>query len=207
MRIIRHASILGLVIAALILADPYPAGASARSQLRAKALSVSNLPAGWSVEISTSSGGVTGSACLEHFKQARPHDTRIKVSFVDGTVFPALSEELESGPNVSSAYGKFVASLDSCQKFTFSEGGNTYHGTVGAMSFPTVGTRSRAYSIDVTIEGVAIGIDIVGFRVGRLEGDVIYGTVGTPDLGPFQSFVNEAIAKVEGKPTSTLTAT
>ena len=68
------------------------------------------------------------------------------------------------------------------------------------MSFPDVGTRSRAYAVSISIGGIAIGADVITFEVGQYAGELLFEDIGQPKIAQVESFVDEAIAKIEGKP-------
>ena len=70
--------------------------------------------------------------------------------------------------------------LAKCGHFTVASGGQTINGTVGAMSFPQQGAQSNAYAVNITVQGVNAGADLVLFRVGSMLGEVIYEDLGTP---------------------------
>jgi hypothetical protein len=183
-----------------------PAGASPnRSQLEAKALSLSNFPTGWAIDNSAFSNPATGGGCLAAIKKKVPsHDTKVRVAFANGQL-PALQEYLVAGKGAQAAYAQINHALAKCGHFTVASGGQTINGTVGAMSFPQEGAQSNAYAVNITVQGVNAGADLVLFRVGSMLGEVIYEDLGTPDIGSVQAYVNEAVNKVEGKPTTTPT--
>jgi hypothetical protein len=189
---------------ALLMFSALPAGAVSSAQLKAKALSLSNFPTGWSVDNHQSSSAADKSACLKNLTVSGKHDAKVTVKFNQGTV-PALKEDLETGPSAASRYREATAQLSNCKQISFTSDGQSASGTVGAMSFPTIGSQSAAYSVSISIQGVTAGLDIVAFKVGKYIGDVIYEDLGTPDLNQFQAFVTEAVNKIEGKPTTTPT--
>jgi hypothetical protein len=171
-------------------------GATVR-QLQAKALTISNFPTGWAVDNSSDSS--TGSSgCLSGLKSRFKHEVKVTAQFVNGGNLPALQETLETGPGISGRYGKFVKTLNNCKTLAYSANGAQVKGTIGAMSFPTVGNRSAAYAITLKVEGETAGVDLVIFQVGSLIGDVVYEDF-VPDTDQVQAFVNEAINKIEGK--------
>jgi hypothetical protein len=89
---------LAAVLALLVVAESVPpVGAVTKVQLRAKALSLSNFPTGWSVDNSSSGGAASRPACLQGFKASFKHEVKVTVTYTDGNV-PALQETLESGP-------------------------------------------------------------------------------------------------------------
>jgi hypothetical protein len=189
---------MGFVLTSVLVASTVtPAGAVTKSQLKAKALALSNLPTGWSVDNATS-GGTTNSSCLKGLSHPLKHDVRVMVAYENGTA-EALSENLEAGSNYAASYKKFVTSLSRCKTISFSGDGQTLKGTAGAMSFPKVGNRSSAFSFSVSDKGVSVGVDLVGFQVGKIVGDVVYLDLGTPDIDQLQGFLNKAVNKIEGK--------
>jgi hypothetical protein len=76
----------------------------------------------------------------------------------------------------------------------------TVSGTIGALSFPTIGTKSSAYLIIFVFKGVTAGLDVIVFSTGPYVEALIYGTSGTPNLPQFAAFANLALAKLTGLP-------
>lgn len=183
---------------ALTIVFGLPTLAGAAPSAKARLLSVSDLPSGWSVDNTqqSSSGGLEGSSCLSGLKAAPKNGTKASAAFEDGQ-FPAMDEVLALGPNEVQRYRKLNKALAGCKSITISTGGlNTASGTVGAMSFPTIGNQTHAYSIQFTIKGVNVGVDIVLFRAGRFVGAIDYLDLGTPDVDQLKSFVTDAVKKV-----------
>ncbi len=180
-----------------------PAGASNKSQLEARALSLSNFPTGWSVDNAPRPAEDQG--CLSGLKKISKHETKVSVSFTDGGL-PEVDEVLTSGPGSSPRYNELLHALSVCKKpYTVTSGTTTASVSVGAMSYPTVGKRSAAFALTLTVQGVQAGADLVLFQVGSVSGAVDYEDLGQPDIGEAQAFVTEAVDKVEGKPTTTPT--
>jgi hypothetical protein len=177
-----------------------PASAASKSQLRPKALSLSNMPTGWSVN--NSNGSSTTNCGLK--PKLPKHDSQITVSYIDGQA-PSISQVLATGPTVSSVYNTVLKNLEACKTITVSSGSTKISGTGGAMSYPSVGAASAAYAFNLTDKGVAIGLDAVLFKVGKFISVVSLVDLGTPDTGVLEEFVTEAIAKIEGRPTTTPT--
>ena len=89
---------------ALLIFSALPAGAVSSAQLKAKALSLSNFPTGWSIDNHKSSSGADESLCLKHLTVSVKHDAKVTVEFNQSTV-PALKEDLETGPSVVRVIG------------------------------------------------------------------------------------------------------
>jgi hypothetical protein len=141
---------------------------------------------------------------LSGIKAHHKHAVQTEVSFIDGNV-PILEELLATGTPAKDAYGDLIRVLSACKKLSFTSGGQTVKGSVGAMSFPRVGQQSSAFAMSLSTQGTNIGFDLVLFKTGAYVGVVLYGDLGTPDPDQFQAFVTEAVNKVEGKPTVTPT--
>jgi hypothetical protein len=198
----------GSVFAALLVLTIWvaPAAASTKSQLRAKALSLSNFPTGWSVDKSASSGGASVGGCLAGVKTLRQRgDIKVSVAYHDGAA-PALHESLEEGPGAKRVYRTFNRIFSACKHLSVTAGGSTIQGTVGAMSFPAVGTGSSAYAANFETQGINLWVDSVIFQASpSIVGLVALEGLGQPDPSSLQAYVTEAVNKVEGKPTTTPT--
>lgn len=192
-----------VMVVGLLMTASVPAGALTQAQLKAKALSLSNMPIGWSVDNSSSGGTSNLGGCLQNL-QALGHPpkgiTRVQVNFDDQNL-PSLQETLEGGKGASNRYQRFVKILQGCKSISFTDSstGDQVTGSVGAMSFPTVGNSSSAFAINLSIKGISAGIDIVLFRVGDLDGDIVYGDL-SPDASVVQGFATEAVNKIDGQP-------
>ena len=176
-----------------------------KAQLRSKALSLSNMPTGWSVD--NSGGGTsnfTGCFAKLQATEATRGITRVEANYEQGN-FPVMEETLITRKNAAHRYQQFVSILNGCRQVSLSSGDTTLSGSIGAMSFPTVGNASSAYAMTLSSNGINVGFDIIVFRAGQVAGDIGYGDLGSPDSSTVQAFVSEAVNKVEGKTTVTPT--
>jgi hypothetical protein len=190
---------LALVGLAVVLATGVPASAVTTTELKSKALSLTNMPTGWSLHPPVGSAAAN-TRCLKLFKAPFPHEVQTTVLFEDGNL-PALEEALQSGSGLDVRYRKLKSALTACRGFSFTASGKTFHGTARSMSFPTFGDRSGAFALTFTDQGVRVGADVVLFKVGAIIGEVLYEALGTPDTNELQAFMTEAVNKIEGKPT------
>lgn len=65
------------------------------------------------------------------------------------------------------------------------------------MSFPTIGDQSSAYAMNLSSQGVSVGVDIVLFKAGKFDAELVYEDF-SPDASTVQSFATQAVAKVLG---------
>ena len=186
---------------ALALVATAPAGALNKAQLQSEALTISNFPTGWSV-VNGSDTGDQG--CLSGLRNPGKHVTKALARFEDGSA-PAFEEVLMAGSGAPHAYAALSKSLSRCKTYKATSGGQTATVQVGAMSFPQEGQSSSAYALSLSVQGTNLGADLVIFRAGQTFGVVEYDDIGTPDPQQAQSFITEAVNKVEGKPTVTPT--
>jgi hypothetical protein len=183
---------------------PLQASAVTIAQVKHKLLSVSDLPAGWSVQKGNSGGG-SGSNLGGCFKglSSTKHGVhgvvRAEVGFVDG-MLPAAAETLEQGSTAAARYASFVHTLSKCSTISFTANGIKVNGTVGALSVPNVGTASTAYAINFTVSGETFGIDLILFKTSSTFGALTYEALGSPDASTAESFATAAADKAEGKP-------
>jgi hypothetical protein len=54
--------------------------------------------------------------------------------------------------------------------------------------------------VSISIGGIAIRADVITFEVGEYAGELLFEDIGQPKIAQVESFVDEAIAKIEGKP-------
>jgi hypothetical protein len=177
-----------------------PAIAISKSQVTTKVLSLQNMPTRWSVDTSGGTPSHIGGCLkgLEAIEKRAKGIVRAAVAYQDGT-FPVLQEIVEAGPGSTARYRKFTGILNGCKTIRFTADGKKVAGTVSAMSLPHVGSSSSAYAISLTAQGQTIGIDLVFFKVGRYDGELLYGDI-SPDAIIAHAFAVEAIAKILGQP-------
>jgi hypothetical protein len=204
---IRLFAIVVFVSLAVLILSVGDAGAFSDGQLKTKALSLSNFPTGWSVRNSSRDGGSTWGGCFARAKKLSPRgDTKANVAFADRGTPTEVTETLAAGPDIKTAYEEINRIFSACKHLSITSRGLTIEGTVGALSFPKVGTSSNAYGMTFTAEGVTVGADIVVFEAPQgIFGFIGYESLGRPDPTTVLDFVTEAVDKVEGKPTSTPT--
>jgi hypothetical protein len=195
-----------LLVASTLLSAGTASAAGSKPNARSKLLSVSDLPAGWSVNHSSTSGSA-GSSCLAALKSPPKGGSRATASFADHGSFPVLSEVLATGSNESARWSTVNKHLAECKSITLGSGTGSYKASLAATSFPTMGKQSAAYALTVVIKGVNIGIDLVLFRTVSYVGVVEYGDLGTPSLSQAQMFVGRALGKIKGIPTKAAAST
>lgn len=185
-----------------LLLTASPAGAVSTAQLKSRALALSDLPAGWTVDHAPSGSVSNLGGCLRGLatlKRTPPKGiVRARVRYKEGA-FPALQETIEAGKGALARYRTYLGVVEGCRTISFSAQGITFTGSVGALSFPTVGDSSHAFSITISAQGQSLVLDLLLFRVGQYDGELLYGTL-TQDTATLQSFATEALNKIEGKP-------
>jgi hypothetical protein len=206
MRLLVGAVTLSAVLC--IATSPLQAGAAEASPVKQKLLSVSELPAGWSVQRGNSGGSSASDVggCFKGLSSTpgKTKDvTRAEIGFVDG-MFPAAAETLEQGKTAADRYTSFTHTLSKCSTVSFTANGIKLSGTVGALPVPLVGDASAAYSIHFTASGETFGIDLILFKTGSTFGVLSYESLGSPNAATAESFAAAAADKVEGKPVTTL---
>jgi hypothetical protein len=171
--------------------------------LNAELMSLTDMPAGWSVDKSSSSG-VSTTGCFANIKEHFNSKEKAEADYQDGSDgIPEFDEALSWLPGQSQqALAAITTALNGCGQVSFTSGGSKFTGTVGEMSFPTVGDQSDAWQVNLSgkVSGlnITVGIDIAVFRKGDTDGALIYDDLGTPDLATFEQLTNKAVAKVTG---------
>ena len=185
-----------LLTGGLFVVSPMRAGAMTKAQLQAKALSVSDLPAGWTEVpfiVDNPTSGATGLGYVARLFGPPPKPIkRVRVGFVNPRR-PLLYETLESGPASIARYRALNHLLRRVGSRNGSLCGTAIRWKLGPMSFPRVGTTSSAYTGTLTAYGRNIGTDIVVFRVGQVVGAIVYAVSVTPDIASVQAVAITAV--------------
>lgn len=187
-------ALMAVVVFAIAPASVGAASKITKAELKSKLITVAQLPSGWSVDNSSSSGS-TGGGCFANTNhiEARGGDIETSASFENGNL-PDFNEELAGGRSLSTNFTKIEDYLNGCKKASITDSGTRYSGTIGAMSFPTVGSRSAAYQVSFRIKGLTLGIDIVLFQAtSSIGGVLLYGDLGQPDTGQLENFAKLAL--------------
>jgi hypothetical protein len=181
------------------------AGAVSKSTVKARLLTVTDLPPGWTVANTgngSAGGGAPTNSCLSGVHRPPKGSKKATVTFErEGTV-PFLAELLATGRCMLDQYRKILTAVAKCKSLRITDSGKRISASMGQMSFPRLGTTSIAYSLAFMITGVHAGFDLVLFRAKSYVGFVEFGGIGTPKITTVEAFTKEAVAKVEGHPVS-----
>ena len=188
--------LVAATIGAGLLVTNTAGAAVSQAQLKARLISVSDLPTGWSVN---NGAHITNAGCLLPIFRD-PHLTLAKAHFFMGGNVPELDEELATSRSPAKTFAANVKRLNACHSISVSNQGQTVNETVGQLSFPTVGTQSSAYNVSFTVGGTSVAEDIVVLRSGSILGAIALGYQGTVDTSALSAFITVAITKIEGHP-------
>jgi hypothetical protein len=192
-----------LAIGAALTVVPTLPSAGANGPVKARLLTVTELPAGWSVlKASAQSAGLTNNKCLGGLIKTAKHLSTASAAFEDHSLAPILAELLATGHGAVAKYEVAKKDLAACRSLSMKAEGVKLSGRLTPLTFPTVGTASVAYSAALTYSQLPVGLDLVLFRSGTYLGFVAYATLGTPSVATVQAFANEAVSKAEGNPVS-----
>lgn len=190
-------------------APPVSTGASASTQpsvpipdVKAQLLQLSDLPIGWST--SASSNSTSSLKCLQNARSYTKQDkAKAEADFQGGSNgVPFFEEGIGFLPGVAkAAMTTFATAMAGCGQISLSDNGHTFKGTIGQMSFPTLGAQTLAYQMNLstTASGltITIGFDFAAVRFANDELALLaYGDVGTPDITQVQDLFQKAAAKV-----------
>jgi hypothetical protein len=155
------------------------------------------MPTGWSVDNSPQDTGAAP-GCLKGLDNRTSEDARVTARFNgNANGIPSIQENLAHFPSGgSTALARYNAVITACKTISFTSGGQTFTGTIGAMSFPQIGDESHAYQVSFTVKGITLALDVIVARRGDTAMSLIYEDVGSPDLTQVQQFATTAIGKV-----------
>ena len=166
--------------------------------LKAKLLTVADLPSGWAVDSSVSDTGGGGSSpgdpqCVRDVQNNVPGETgRASVDFAQSGGLPALEEELGSfktEADAKKALATVSKALDSCRDFSFDDSGTPVKASIARANFEQVGDESAAYRGSFSVEGVTGELWLVYVRRGATGAIFSYVNVGSADATEVQQLV------------------
>lgn len=172
-------------------------GPISTAQLQAMLLTVSDLPTGWAVDNSMTQSSSLPS-CLEPARNVLQNSAYVDTMFQQNGSLPILGEGLTAASTTNEAvlgYAKVKNAFATCTTFTLSVGGQTVTGSMGALSFPTVGGQSAAFSAPLTVQGQTATLDFVLSQKGNVVALFFIGDY-TVDPSQYENIVNTAMAKV-----------
>lgn len=173
--------------------------------VKAQALALGDLPAGWSVEKQSkdNSGEPTCFKKLAKLQNAGGKPlAHVEVQFQgspDG--LPSLDESIDAvRSGIKADFSAVVKALARCGRISVPSNGTTLSGTITPMSFPKIGDESKAYQLllsgVVNKVRVTAGFDILLFGVGNEEVTLLYTTLGAPAISEFQGATKLALDKI-----------
>jgi hypothetical protein len=177
-----------------VAASSAPTAVDPASQL----LAVSDLPTGWAID---NSGDDTSGApkCLATLKDSFASVKKANADFALQGSVSALTQAIgtyTTATSASAAFDRGIGILDGCKEISFTSGGEKYTGSIGAMSFPSLGDRSKAWALTLSNSGVTIGFDVVLVLKGAEIEELALGDLGAPDTDLLKTFCDKALAKL-----------
>lgn len=173
---------------------------AAPPNLQAELLTVSDLPTGWSVDNSPSNTSTdTTPACLKDASKLPEATSKAEVSFKKGTGVPIFSQKLAyfaASGGAQAQFNQADAILGKCKDISFQSDGQTYKGSIGALSFPKYEDGSSAYTVEVSTHGFVFGLYVLYVWKGSRLMLLTYADLGTPSVEEFKSFADKAYAKL-----------
>jgi hypothetical protein len=168
--------------------------------LKAQLLTLADLPAGWSIDNSSSGDDPSTPPCLQR-PDTKLHTTdKANASFVKGSSgLPAFAQAIGYFGDKAAASGEFSADaviFNGCKDVSFTSDGQKITGSIRPMSFPTFGDQSQAWGGTFTAPGGTFGFDIFLMQKGAELESLVYGDLGPPDVKGLQTLAKSAADKM-----------
>lgn len=180
--------------------SPTTGGSATPRNLQSQLFTVSELPTGWAIDNSANTtNNDTTPPCLASVKTKVEPALKADKDFVKGTDFPALSQHIGDFGSTSLAtttYADLVSTLNGCKDISFTSDGTKITGSIGQMSFAQLGDKSEAWQMVLSAQGQTVGIDLLLVQRNRELELLLYGELGSPDVGEFTTLATKAVAKL-----------
>jgi hypothetical protein len=186
---------IGVVASLFAVGVALPAGALTKTQLHAKALVLADLPSGWTVDHSSSSG-VSGTGCLKGLGRVPKHATRVAVAYTHGQ-FPSIQETLETGQGSLARFRAYRHELASCHHLSLNADRQHINATIRPVTLATGVPGSSTYEISFKVQKQSFAFEIALFQLGNIVASFGYAHTGDPDPTQMLPFVTAAIEKIK----------
>ena len=196
----KRQSRISVMIAMAILSFTFggigPAAATSMAQLRTEALSIHQMPHGWTARQPTEDLRM---GCLTHLLEPKGVKEMHfeEVYFLGVGSLPLLVETMTTYSNVTAAYKKIAASIAGCRKVAGVLKGYPVTGTVHPLRMPHYGNASVVYLITLSGKHITVRSDYAIVRKGGVILALLEGNYPAVSLGQFQSFLVKAVARVK----------
>lgn len=180
-------------------ASPPAAASTASTNLKTALLTVTDLPAGWSTEQSSDSGGGPASCPALNNGPWKKLPQSADADFSQGQAGPYLLEELAAGGSdqVSAALQSFANATSTCSHFTGKSGNDTLDFTLAALSFPKYADATYAFAMTIKSGmGLSAAGDVIVVRKGSVLVEVTMFGFGSMPVSQVEDVVNKAVSKV-----------
>lgn len=192
----RLSAVLAVAVLLYIVVGIAPAAATSMARLRAEALSIHQMPAGWTARQPTEDLRM---GCLTHLLEPKGvKETHFEeVYFLGVGSLPLLVETMTTYSSVTAAYKYIAASIAGCHSVAGVLKGYPVTGTVRPLRTPHYGNASVAYSITLAGKHITVGSDYAIVRKGSVVVAVLEGNYPAVSLSQFERFLTKAVARVK----------
>jgi hypothetical protein len=183
------------MVASMTLVGVGPAGAVTLTQLRADALSVRQMPAGWFAHAPAQDprlGCLTG--LLEPARVKETH--YLEVYYVAKNDLPFVVETLTTYASASSAFTRIAAAIARCRSISGVMDGYHVTGTVRPVTLGRFANASVVYAITVKGTRYTVPSYYAIFRKGTVIAAVLETNYPAVSVSQFLGFVRAAVAKI-----------
>jgi hypothetical protein len=187
---------IAMAVLSFTFAGIGPAAATSMAQLRTEALSIHQMPPGWTARQPAEDLRM---GCLTHLLEPNGvTETHFEeVYFLGVGSLPLLVETMTTYSNVTAAYKKVAASIANCQKVAGVLKGYPVTGTVRPLRMPHYANASVVYLITLSGKHITVRSDYAIVRKGGVILALLEGNYPAVSLGQFQSFLIKAVARVK----------
>jgi pimeloyl-ACP methyl ester carboxylesterase len=201
LRILVAAVLTAFVFGAVVLVQHRPSGAATMSS---RLMSLSDLPAGWSVNPAPATSVLSKNQCLVGLgTNDGTKPVEATADFTRNSSLPLFHELLSSGRGLETQFKTAVKALTNCRSLTFTESGKKVHGTIVPLSLGNLGATSAAFTLSFTISNINIVADLVVFKTHSYVGEVEYADIATPQNATVEALAQDSVMKAEGEAVST----
>jgi hypothetical protein len=173
--------------------------ATNQAALGAQALTLADLPEGWTTTDAGAAGGGATAACGGAPFGPAHRIADVEASFEDPAGLPQVFEEIAVYNSTFSVFDNGVKVIDRCHTVAVHDGGIKLKIRVAKLAYPG-GKLTAAYTLKFELKGEKVGIDLVAQEIGNEIVQMSVANVPNPNLELVKQLVSEAVDKVKISP-------
>jgi len=195
-RLVGIASLVAVTVVSLLSGTVASTAATPTAKLKAEALTIHQMPKGWTASAPKNNLRM---GCLANLMTPKGviQTHTVQVYYYGLQAYELFDETISTYSSASTAYKRIAVSIASCPKTNGVLDGYPVTATLSRLSAPHYANASVAYSINIKGKTKTVMADYLIVRKGSVILGILEGAYPTVSLAQFRGLAAQAVAKVK----------